>query len=100
MKNKRNNMKNKPAATHDKTLLHDLYNDIKDRCELNEKNGPKERIGQAFFNHLLMVRPDIAEEIRATDADPFYLTEAKGPVWDNFVKHLEKRWLKNPEAHS
>lgn len=30
------------------------------------------RAGQALFNALLLVRPDLAEEIRGTDLDPFY----------------------------
>lgn len=31
-----------------------------------------ERYGQAFFNVLYQVRPEIADEIRGTSLDPFY----------------------------
>lgn len=32
-----------------------------------------QRKGQAYFNYLDSVRPDIAGEIRGTEADPFYV---------------------------
>ena len=31
-----------------------------------------ERYGQAFFNELYKVRPELADEIRNTHLDPFY----------------------------
>lgn len=31
-----------------------------------------QRLGQLFFNKLLKVRPDVAEQIRATMFDPFH----------------------------
>lgn len=34
-----------------------------------------ERIGQAHFNELLALRPDIANEIRGSDSDAFYVNE-------------------------
>lgn len=45
------------------------------------------RIGQTYFNVLQAVRPDLAEEVRATAFDPFY--EAS-PV--NFLHWLAERW--------
>ena len=30
------------------------------------------RWGQAFFNALYILHPDVADKIRATDKDPFY----------------------------
>lgn len=32
----------------------------------------EQRSGQALFNHLVNVRPDIAEVLRASPVDPFY----------------------------
>ncbi len=52
------------------------------------------RYGQALFNLLTDVRPDLAEEIRGTDKDPFYMV---GPAdnfdrWDRFAQHVERGW--------
>jgi hypothetical protein len=33
---------------------------------------PEQRPGQALFNHVAIIRPDIAEVLRATPVDPFY----------------------------
>ena len=33
---------------------------------------PGERAGQAAFNVLVEARPDLSEQIRTTDLDPFY----------------------------
>lgn len=35
----------------------------------------RERYGQAYFNALHTLAPEIANEIRGTEADPFYLNE-------------------------
>ena len=56
----------------------------------------KWRYGQALFNLLLSVRPELAESVRSTDMDPFYLG---GPAddfdrWDRFATHIEKEWYK------
>ena len=39
--------------------------------EMQIKHGDY-RKGQAFFNALYMLHPDVADKIRATDKDPFY----------------------------
>lgn len=41
-----------------------------------------QRFGQWAFNLLFQLRPDIANEIRGTDADPFY---DNGKIQDFFV---------------
>jgi hypothetical protein len=54
----------------------------------------RQRYGQALFNYLLDVRPDLAEKVRGTDSDPFYaytendarakrFMEFLGVVWDS-----------------
>ena len=36
------------------------------------KNNPEWRTGQAYFNTLAEMRPDIAEQVRGTTVDCFY----------------------------
>ena len=50
--------------------------------------GLNERKGQAFFNELLVVRPDIAERVRGTVLDPFY-QDARLP---EFLSFVAKEW--------
>lgn len=46
--------------------------EILDRWYAVQMQNPKWRSGQALFNALLEVRPELAEQIRATIMDPFY----------------------------
>lgn len=53
-----------------------------------------ERYGQALFNLLVERRPNLAEQVRATNRDPFYLN---GPAenfarWDAFATYIEQNW--------
>lgn len=52
-----------------------------------------ERWGQAMFNHLSEIRPDLAEKIQGTDKDPFYslVVDSK---FENFLSFLETELLK------
>lgn len=52
------------------------------------------RYGQAMFNHLESVRPDLAQHIRGTDTDPFYVERLSDPRWDRFVEFIESEWRK------
>lgn len=52
------------------------YMDVKD-----------ERYGQAFFNELYRVRPDLSEEIRGGHLDPFYTG-----VDPDLYLFLSERW--------
>lgn len=47
-----------------------------------------ERLGQTYFNVLVELRPEIAEEIRGTDLDAFFDND-KLPAMLNYVY---KRW--------
>lgn len=51
----------------------------------------KWRYGQALFNALSNVRPQLAEEIRGTPLDPFHVNEMKD-VPDELFEMLEERW--------
>jgi hypothetical protein len=42
------------------------------------------RLGQAYFNALLIIWPEVAELVRATDADPFYADRMHDPKMQRF----------------
>ena len=67
--------------------LHKFYFDSITRARLK-----KERYGQAMFNHLCEVRPDLAEQIRGTDKDPFYCTSPMDPKFDAAIAFIEANW--------
>lgn len=69
--------------------LHKFYFDSQTRARVT-----RERYGQAMFNHLHEVRPDLAEAVRSTDKDPFYVERLDDPRWDKFVEFLEANWDK------
>jgi hypothetical protein len=52
---------------------------------------PKEyRLGQAIFNILLSIHPELAEEIRSTEYDPFYkedVSKCMDYILDEYAKH-------------
>lgn len=41
----------------------------------------KERAGQALFNELSLIRPDLADKMRGRTADPFYDDTRLGLTW-------------------
>lgn len=52
------------------------------------------RYGQALFNKLLELRPELAEKVRATNMDVFHM---QGPAddferWDRFISFVETNW--------
>lgn len=51
-----------------------------------------QRLPQVAFNVLVQVRPDLSEQIRATDADPFYAES----LWDDrsvkFCNFIVNNW--------
>jgi len=51
------------------------------------------RAGQALFNALLRVRPDLAEEIRGTDLDPFHDNKRIRDC----LEHLRPRFFQEQE---
>lgn len=58
---------------------------------MREKKGG-ERYGQALFNHLEEVRPDLANKVRTTVYDPFYAHTVKDKRVVQFDNFLEKSW--------
>lgn len=69
------------------TSLHKFYFDA-----ISRARSKRERYGQAMFNHLVIVRPDLSERVRGTDMDPFYVEQLSHPDWDRFVKFIETNW--------
>lgn len=56
------------------------------------------RYGQALFNLLTEVRPDLAEQVRGSDKDIFFM---RGPQdnfdqWDRFATFIESQWHTDP----
>jgi hypothetical protein len=67
--------------------LHKFYFDAQHRAA-----STRERYGQATFNLLSIRRPDLSEQVRSSDMDPFYVSELSDPRWDRFVAFLEANW--------
>lgn len=53
-------------------LTKDEINDVVEFANTMRLKHEDYRWGQAFFNALYMLHPDVADKIRATDKDPFY----------------------------
>ncbi len=69
--------------------LHKFYFDA-----ISSARGSGQRYGQLVFNHLCEVRPDLSEQVRGTDMDPFYVDRLNHPNWDRFVAFIESNWYK------
>jgi hypothetical protein len=50
-------------------------------------NLDTQRIGQSYYNALYALRPDIADRIRSSNADPFYCTDNL-PLFFNAIAEL------------
>lgn len=53
---------------------------------------PEERAGQALFNVLYKVRPDLSEKIRGTKQDPFHATNKAHPRYVAGVAFINGNW--------
>ena len=53
---------------------------------------PEWRKGQAYFNYLYQLHPDVADEIRGTEYDPFYADHKKDPEKEinKFLEYISK----------
>lgn len=77
--------------------LHQFYFDAIAKCRAhNIAHAPVNqwRYGQAMFNHLVDVRPDLSEAVRGTDADPFHCESPADPRFDRFVAYIETNWVR------
>lgn len=48
-----------------------------------------------MFNQLHEDRPALAEQVRASDKDPFYCAGVNDPKWDAFVQFIETNWYRD-----
>ena len=54
---------------------------------------PDMRWGQAIFNYLYQVRPELADAIIGTDANPYYITNTmETEKWEQFLAFIEANW--------
>ena len=56
---------------------------------------PEQRAGQASFNVLAQLRPDLSEDIRGTLLDPFYLRSSNvrdRVLLKEFFLHIKNNW--------
>jgi len=67
------------------TTLSDFYKKV------NETNK-NWRYGQVLFNCLVEIRPDLSEQIRGTDKDPFYENAFNSEKIQNFFAFIEANW--------
>lgn len=67
--------------------LHQFYFDV-----WTLARNQKLRIGQALFNHLDAINPDLAEIIRGTNKDPFHASSPTDPRYDAAIKFIENNW--------
>lgn len=61
-------------------------------AETYEEHAGGWRFGQCAFNVLGDMRPDLAEDIRGTRADPFHDRN-----WDGFMVYLAANWERKEE---
>lgn len=64
------------------------YADFVSACFQRRQSHPSERAGQAAFNALHVMRPDLSERVRSTDLDPFY----SGDRLADFFGFVEREW--------
>lgn len=63
-----------------------MSNNLENLIKLVEKRPKEWRQGQAFFNYLEAHRPDLANKVRGTERDPFYLNDNV----PKFIKFLQE----------
>ena len=62
-----------------------------DMVDGHQRANPYERVGQAYFNVLAEVRPDIASRVRASAFDPFFKRSVK-EISPRFFEFIAKEW--------
>lgn len=62
---------------------------VKNSANYYEHNKTEQRYGQALYNYLAKVRPDIAGQMIGTSVDPFHKT---GSISDDVWTFISSRW--------
>lgn len=63
-------------------------NSLVTALEAYHKAYPEQRKGQAFFNVLHHMYPEVANKLRGTDKDPFYRDELLDAAWEVVMEDL------------
>lgn len=71
-----------PVASHVGLLLVDEY--LKEVLRCQTSSGW--RVGQCAFNVLVAMHPELSEQVRGTEYDPFYATSVKD---ERYVKFMD-----------
>jgi hypothetical protein len=61
-----------------------------DAVETNTAEHSEWRYGQTLFNTLYQLHPDVANSVRATDADPFHAQDSSDPRIDKFFWYIAR----------
>lgn len=69
-------------------MFEGTYEQYVGACFTHRQSFPTQRAGQAAFNVLHALRPDLSEQVRATDLDPFYQDDRLA----DFFEFVEKEW--------
>jgi len=70
------------------------YDDYLEAVIINQVKYMNWRLGQTAFNTLAQLRPDLAETIRGTEADPFYADNLPAGYQRvaNFLAYVREEW--------
>jgi hypothetical protein len=79
-----------PILKKTRVSLHDFYKRV---ISYHIKN-PHIRYGQAAYNHLKAMRPELADKINGTNCDPFPCGGSGNPQFERFVEFIESNWDK------
>lgn len=60
----------------------DYIDFVLDATRYYDANKADYRFGQAVYNRLVQVRPDIANKLVGTELDPYYKTSVTTNVWE------------------
>lgn len=77
------------------TVDHDPYSEYLESVILTQLDCGNWRLGQTAFNVLREMRPDIAEQVRGSELDPFYsgtLGHAGADRVARFLTYVEEVW--------
>lgn len=75
-------------------FIHEFFQECELRYQRIKMKVPSIRRGQIMFNYLNDCHPSMAEQIRATPRDPFFLDDREDNplVWDNFINFIHQNW--------
>ena len=67
-----------------------LFQKFEEYCHRYQYTHKVYRWGQCCFNTLLLFHEDIAEDVRGSDLDPFYVFSRDSEVITNFMQYVEQ----------